>query len=116
MIGRSERNLNFLIGLATIAMVSEDKMTTEGEPKVSMKSGIQKQLPVWPNNRNGGRHQRALCPHISSALNVKRFFLMKCNKVYVARLVAYGYIQVPGIDYSKNYWPVVNDIMFWVLL
>ena len=29
-----------------------------------------------------------------------------------ARLVALGYSQVPGIDFTKNFAPVVNDVTF----
>ena len=38
------------------------------------------------------------------------------NGVYWAHLVACGYSQVPGIDFSENYSPVVNDITFCILL
>ena len=32
------------------------------------------------------------------------------------RLVACGYSQVPGVDYSENYAPVINDVMWRILL
>ncbi len=41
---------------------------------------------------------------------------MKRNGVFRARLVACGYSQIPGVDFSKNYSPVVNDITFRLLL
>ena len=41
---------------------------------------------------------------------------IKHNGVYQVCLVACGYSQVPGIDFSENYSPVVNDIMFCILL
>ena len=38
------------------------------------------------------------------------------NSVYQACLVACRYSQVPGINFSENYSPVVNDITFRILL
>ena len=35
--------------------------------------------------------------------------------MYRKRLVAHEYSQVPGIDFSENKSPTVNDIMFIVL-
>ena len=43
-------------------------------------------------------------------------FKVKCNGVFRARLVACGYSQIPGVDYSANYSPVINDITFRMLL
>ena len=36
--------------------------------------------------------------------------------MYRACCVACGYSQVPGVDFSENYSPVVNDITFCILL
>ena len=36
--------------------------------------------------------------------------------MYRLRLVACGYSQVPGIDFSENYSPVVNDVTLHILL
>ena len=36
--------------------------------------------------------------------------------MFRARLVACGYSQIPGVDYSANYSPVINDITFRMLL
>ena len=43
-------------------------------------------------------------------------FKIKHNGVYQVQLVACGYIQVLGIDFSKNYSLVVDDITFCILL
>ena len=43
-------------------------------------------------------------------------FKVKRNGVFRARLVACGYSQIPGVDYSANYSPVINDITFRMLL
>ena len=41
---------------------------------------------------------------------------IKWNGVYEANLVVCGYSQVLGVNFSKNHSPVVNDIMFCILL
>ena len=40
----------------------------------------------------------------------------KHNGVYWACLIAYGYSEVLGVDFSKNYSLVVNDITFHIQL
>ena len=45
-----------------------------------------------------------------SLIGNKWVFKQKKNGVHRARLVARGYSQVPGVDFSENYAPVVNDI------
>ena len=39
-------------------------------------------------------------------------FKVKHNGVYHARLVAKGFSQIPGMDFTDNYSPVVNDVTF----
>ena len=39
-------------------------------------------------------------------------FKVKRNGVYHARLVAKGFSQIPGADFTDNYSPVVNDATF----
>ena len=39
----------------------------------------------------------------------------KRNMVYRARLVALGYSQIPGVDYTDNFAPVIQDITFRII-
>ena len=41
---------------------------------------------------------------------------IKRDGTYRARLVALGYSQVPGLDFTDNFAPVVNDVTFRVAL
>ena len=41
---------------------------------------------------------------------------VKRNGVYHVRLVAKGFSQIPGIDSTDNYSPVVNDVTFRVVV
>ena len=46
----------------------------------------------------------------------KLVFKIKHNSVYQVHLIACGYSQVSGIDFSESYYLVVNDITFCFLL
>ena len=41
---------------------------------------------------------------------------LRWNGVYHARLVAKGFSQIPGVDFTDNYSPVVNDVTFRVVV
>jgi hypothetical protein len=41
---------------------------------------------------------------------------VKRNGIFQARLVACGYSQVPGIDCSESFLPVMNDVSFRFML
>jgi hypothetical protein len=43
-------------------------------------------------------------------------FKKKGNGVYRARLVAKGFTQIPGVDFSENYAPVLSDEVFRLLM
>ena len=43
-------------------------------------------------------------------------FKVKHNGVYHARLVAKGFSQIPGVEFTDNYSPVVNDVTFRVVV
>ena len=43
-------------------------------------------------------------------------FRVRRNGVYHARLVAKGFSQIPGMDFTDNYSPVVNDVSFRVVV
>ena len=42
----------------------------------------------------------------------KWVFKIKRDGTFRARIVACGYSQIPGVNFSDNYAPVVNDITF----
>ena len=59
---------------------------------------------------------KSLLPPNQRCVKNKWVFKIKRNGVYRAGLIACRYSQVPGIDFSENHSPVVNDITFCVLL
>ncbi len=44
------------------------------------------------------------------AIGKQRIFKVKRNGIDHAQLVEKGYAQVPGLDYTDNFSPVVNDV------
>jgi Reverse transcriptase (RNA-dependent DNA polymerase) len=46
----------------------------------------------------------------------KWVFDIKRNGVFRARLVACGYSQIPGVDFTEAYSPLINDVTFRTLL
>ncbi|KAL7577258.1 hypothetical protein ACA910_003579 [Epithemia clementina (nom. ined.)] len=46
----------------------------------------------------------------------KWVFKIKRDGTFRARLVALGYSQMPGVDFSDNFAPVVNDVTFRIVL
>ena len=53
--------------------------------------------------------------HVKSEDHAK-VFKVKRNGVYCARLVAKSFSQIPGMDFTDNYSPVVNDVTFRVVV
>ncbi len=49
---------------------------------------------------------------------VKQKWVMKIkrNGVFRARLVACGYSQIPGINFTENYAPVISDVTYRIML
>ena len=55
-------------------------------------------------------------PSNQCLIGSKWFFKKKGNGVYRARLCGLGYVQVPGIDYTENFSPVVLEVTFCIVL
>ena len=60
--------------------------------------------------------KRCDMPEGRRLVKCKWVFKIKRNGVFRARLVACGYSQVPGVDYSENYSPVVNDVSYRIMI
>ena len=55
-------------------------------------------------------------PNDNRLVGCRWVFKVKRNGVYHARLVAKGFSQIPGINFTDNYSPVANDVTFRVVV
>ena len=63
------------------------------------------------------RHvKRKYCPNDHRFIGCRWVFMVKQNGVYHARLVAKGFSQIPGMEFTDNYSPVLNDVTFRVVV
>ena len=61
------------------------------------------------------RHvNRKAYPQDQRLVGCRWVFNVNCNGVYHARLVAKGFSQIHGVDFTDNYSPVVTDVTFRV--
>jgi Reverse transcriptase (RNA-dependent DNA polymerase) len=59
--------------------------------------------------------ERKTMPKDKRCVKFKWVFDAKRNGTFRARLVAFGYSQVPGIDFKETYSPVANDVAFRIV-
>ena len=67
-------------------------------------------MGVWRNVK------RRDCPNDCRLVVCKWVFKVKRNGVYCARLVAKGFSQIPGMEFTDDYSLVVNDVTFRVVV
>ena len=67
-------------------------------------------MGVWRDVKRNDR------PNDCRLVGCRWVFKVKRNGVYHARLVAKGFSQIPGVDFTDNYSPVVNDVTFRVVV
>ena len=67
-------------------------------------------MGVWRHVKRKDR------PNDHRLVGCRWVFKVKRNGVYHARLVAKGFSQIPGIDFTDNYSPLVNDVTFRVVV
>ena len=59
---------------------------------------------------------RKKIPNNRRLIGKKWVFKIKRDGTYRARLVALGYSQIPGVDYTDNFAPVAHDVSFRIAL
>ena len=59
---------------------------------------------------------KSLMPPNHRCIKNKWVFKIRHNNMYQVQLAVCGYSQVPSIDFSENYLPLVNDITFHIIL
>ena len=65
---------------------------------------------VWRNMKKNDVQKGRHC------IKSRWVFEIKRNGIFRPRLVACGYSQVPGVDFTESYAPVINDITWRILI
>ena len=124
---KTSKNLNFLIDLA---MITTESVSVPEEPtsfneawnhadvtcREKWREAIRKEFTDMNKQQVWQKTTKSLMPANRRCVKNKWVFKIKRNGMYWARLVACGYSQVPGIDFSENYSLVVNDVTFCIML
>jgi len=86
------------------------------EQRAKWREAIRKEF--WDMTNHGVWHKVkcSVIPKGCHCIKSKWVFKIKCDGVFRAHLVACGYSQIPGVDYTENYTPVMNDITWRILL
>jgi len=77
---------------------------------------INKEFGDMANHVVWKKIQRQDMPVGRQYIKSKCVLKIKRNGMFRARLVACGYSQIPGIDFTDNYSPVINNITLHLLL
>ena len=67
-------------------------------------------------DREVWKKQKEKIPNDRRLFGNKWVFKIKRDGTYWARLVALGYSQIPGVDYTDNFAPVSHDVTFRIAL
>ena len=67
-------------------------------------------MGVWRNVKRKDH------PNGCGLVGCRLVYKVKKNGVYHARLVAKGFSQIPGMDFTDNYCPVLNDVTLRVVV
>ena len=84
--------------------------------RTKWRDAIRKELGDMNKRGVWRKIKRCDVPKDRRCVKCKWVFKVKRNGVFRARLVACGYSQVAGVDFTENYAPVINDITFRILL
>ena len=80
------------------------------------RAAIRKEIRSMINRGVWRKTDRAKIPKNRRLIGNKWVFKIKRDGIYRARLVALGYSQIPGVDYTDNFAPVAHDVSFRIAL
>ena len=80
------------------------------------RNAISKEFSSMENRKVWNIIKKEDIPQDRRTVKCKCVFNIKRNGTYRARLVACGYSQVPGVDFTDNYAPVVHNGTFRIML
>ena len=82
----------------------------------SWRAAIRKEIRSMIERGVWRKTDRKKIPNNRRLIGNKWVFKIKRNGTYRARLVALGYSQIPGVDYTDNFAPVAHDASFRIAL
>ena len=77
---------------------------------------IRKEIKSMINREVWRKIYKVKIPENRRLIGNKWVFKIKRHGTYRARLVALGYSQIPGVDYTDNFAPVAHDVSFRIAL
>ena len=80
------------------------------------RAAIEKEFAKMELNKVWKKVQRSSMPKDRRCVKHKWVFEIKRSGIFRARLVACGYSQVPGVDFTAAFSPVCSDVSFRIIL
>ena len=86
------------------------------EERHNWQVAIRKEIKSMINRGVWRKIDKVKIPENRRSTGNKWVFKIKRDRTYRARLVALGYSEIPGVDYTDNYAPVAHDVSFRIAL
>ena len=86
------------------------------EERQNWQIAIRKEIKSMMNRGVWREIDKVKIPENRRLIGNKWVFKIKRDGTYRARLVALGYSQIPGVDYTDNFAPVAHDVSFRIAL
>ena len=86
------------------------------EERQNWQIAIRKEIKSMINRGVWRKVDKVKIPENRRLIGNKWVFKIKRDGTYRARLVALGYSQIPGVDYTDNFAPVAHDVSFRIAL
>ena len=86
------------------------------EERNNWQKAIRKEIKSMIDRGVWRKIDRKNIPNNRRLIGNKWVFKIKRDGTYRARLVALGYSQIPGVDYTDNFAPVAHDVSFRIAL
>ena len=86
------------------------------EERENWQKAIRKEIKSMIERGVWRKVDRKNIPNNRRLIGNKWVFKIKRDGTYRARLVALGYSQIPGVDYTDNFAPVAHDVSFRIAL
>ena len=86
------------------------------DERAGWRNGIAKEFSNMKKQGVWEKVKKKDIPEGANLLGCKWVFKKKKNGVYRARLIAKDYDQIPGVDYTENFAPMINNMTICTML